>query len=176
MIMCKLDINNNNIIEKKNFNMEAYMNTLIQKNIIGASMVFIINHSLTYLGIFLGLKIAVESESLTEGTLFGMLFNIPAYSIFIIINIISFNLIRKRLQEWSLWMNTLILFILSNLVLGRFNEVDYFYWIRYGIALSFLLFINAIVKKFPVSIKIVIGLIPILLTILFLVLHGNYMI
>ncbi|ETI67659.1 hypothetical protein [Neobacillus vireti] len=139
------------------------MEGLVQKNIIGAAMVFTLNHGLTYLALNLGLKVAINSKSLMEGTFFGMLYNIPAYLIFITINIVTFLLIRVQFKKWPLWLNVVVLLVITHLITGRLDEWDSFYWLRYTIAFSSLLSVNLIVNKFKWPIKVLVSTLPIII-------------
>lgn len=139
------------------------MNELIQKNLIGAAMVYTLNHGLTYLTLNLGLKIAENSNSLLEGTIFGMLYNLPAYLVFITINMLTFSLLRKKFERWPLWLNVLLLLLLAHLFTGRFNQWDSFYWLRYIISFSSLFLVNFIVYRLSWKIKVVIGIIPLIM-------------
>ncbi len=126
------------------------LTNFIEKSLIGAALVFIINHLLGHIILLFPTNNFSEGDLLVEGTIFGMLYNIPAYGMFILINGLVFTFMVRWIPNWKLTINVIVLFIIANIILGRFpwgENGEGFYYLRYAIALSSLFLVNPIVEK-----------------------------
>lgn len=124
------------------------MRELIEKSLLGAGIVFVINHVLGHL--FLFIPSYSHGEMVVEGTFFGMLYNFQLYFYFIFANGVLFLFIKHYFQKWQMSWNIILLFIAFNFFLGRNplgNQGEVFYFIRYLIAFSGLFWVNVIHDK-----------------------------
>ncbi|MFZ3588474.1 hypothetical protein ACOI1C_04165 [Bacillus sp. DJP31] len=146
--------------------LERVMGRLVENSVIGASIVFTVNHLLGHIISFKNLGFP-EGELFLEGTIFGMFYNIIAYPIFILINGICYVYIRKKITKWPMYLNVVLLFIIANFFLGRIQLGENFeilYFIRYTFALLSLYSVCYIVEKSSWRIKSLIILLPFLFT------------
>lgn len=121
------------------------MRELIEKSLLGAGIVFVINHVLGHL--FLFIPSYSHGELVIEGTFFGMLYNLQLYFYFIFTNGVLFLLIKHYFPKWQMSWNIIVLFFAFNFFLGRNplgDQGEIFYYIRYLVALSGLLWVRII--------------------------------
>lgn len=121
------------------------MRELIEKSLLGAGIVFVINHILGHL--FLFIPSHSHGEMVVEGTFFGMLYNLQLYFYFIFTNGILFLFVKNYFPKWQMSWNVILLFIAFNFFLGRNplgNQDEVFYYFRYLIAMSSLLLVGKI--------------------------------
>ncbi|WP_080844883.1 hypothetical protein [Cytobacillus gottheilii] len=124
------------------------MRELIEKSLLGAGIVFVINHLLGHL--FLFIPLFSLGEMVVEGTFFGMLYNLQLYFYFIFTNGVLFLTIKHYFPKWQMSWNIVFLFIAFNFFLDRNplgNQGEIFYYIRYLVALSGLFLVNIIRDK-----------------------------
>lgn len=149
------------------------MELLIKKSLLGAAIVFIINHGLFHVTLLVTGGFP-SGEANFEGGLFGMFFNLRAYLIFIIINALTYIGIRQLYTRWPMWMNVFLLFVVANVYLDRFTFMTMavlFYWCRYAIGLLCLLYIDVIIEKTNTFVKCLIVSLPPIMSVVALFLY-----
>ncbi len=127
------------------------MGEIYLKNFIGGSVVYVFYHALAFIPFF-------RAAALFE--ISSMLYYFIAIPLFAFINASVYILLKSRYKKWKLALNFLLLFLISNLLLGRVpldssipissNPYmdDLLYWLRWFISFLPLLFINYLYSKF----------------------------
>lgn len=137
------------------------MDKLLQRSLIGISIVYILNHTIAFIATFV-LEFAIGEYTL-ESVAFGVYINLLViYPIFAIANALIFIFVRKVVSDrWPMTLNVLLLFVAYSIFRGVYNFGDpsvLFYWIRYLVCLSPLLFINSLINASPIYLKVIIVL------------------
>ena len=120
------------------------------KSFIGASLVYITYHLLGFIPLF-------PSGALFE--LASMLTYFYALPFFALGNAVTYLLIKRKINKWNIPINFFLLFVFVNLLFGRIplNDTvtvgdppfsnDFFYWVRWSLAMMPLFLLDFIFNR-----------------------------